>query len=98
MYLVNTAVSDIIMCITAVPITPYTAFKGTWVFGKSFCHLLPLFQVNILSLSHNDLIDREGLVAFYKYTDIIKIRFSINDKLNKYISNSNFRDNIDEIY
>ena len=45
MYLVNMAISDIIMCITAVPITPYTAFQGTWVFGKSFCHLLPLFQV-----------------------------------------------------
>ena len=50
MYLVNMAVSDIIMCITAVPLTPYTAFKGSWVFGKSSCHLFPLFQVNVSSL------------------------------------------------
>ena len=37
--------SDIIMCITAVPITPYTAFKGTWSFGATFCYILPLLQV-----------------------------------------------------
>ena len=45
MYLVNMAVSDIIMCITAVPVTPYVAFTGHWVFGQYFCHFLPLCQV-----------------------------------------------------
>ena len=44
-YLVNMAVSDIIMCVTAVPVTPYTAFQGSWSFGPLFCHILPLLQV-----------------------------------------------------
>ena len=45
MYLVNMAVSDIIMCLTAVPLTPYTAFTGKWIFGQSFCYIFPLIQV-----------------------------------------------------
>ena len=49
MYLVNMAVSDIIMCITAVPVTPYVAFTGKWIFGQYFCHFLPLCQVTDLT-------------------------------------------------
>ena len=47
-YLVNMSVSDIIMCVTAVPVTPYTAFHGSWSFGPLFCHTLPLLQVKCL--------------------------------------------------
>ena len=47
-YLVNMSVSDIIMCVTAVPVTPYTAFHGSWSFGPLFCHTLPLLQVKYL--------------------------------------------------
>ena len=44
-YLCNMAVSDIMMCLTAATITPYTAFTGRWDFGSIFCHLFPLCQV-----------------------------------------------------
>ena len=47
-YLVNMSVSDIIMCLTAVPVTPYTAFHGSWSFGPVFCHTLPLLQVRAM--------------------------------------------------
>ena len=50
-YLVNMSVSDIIMCVTAVPVTPYTAFHGSWSFGPLFCHTLPLLQVKYLDFS-----------------------------------------------
>ena len=46
-YLVNMSVSDIVMCVTAVPVTPYTAFIGNWSFGPSFCRALPLLQVTL---------------------------------------------------
>ena len=51
-YLVNMSVSDIIMCITAVPVTPYTAFHGSWSFGPAFCHILPLLQVQYLNAKY----------------------------------------------
>ena len=33
LYLVNMAISDLVMCITALPVTPLYAFTGYWAFG-----------------------------------------------------------------
>lgn len=56
MYLVNMSVSDIIMCVTAVPVTPYTAFHGSWSFGPLFCHTLPLLQGSAIYMSSLSLL------------------------------------------
>ncbi|XP_023340047.1 neuropeptide Y receptor type 5 [Eurytemora carolleeae] len=53
-FICNMAVSDIVISLTAIPLTPLTAFTGDWYFGKIACVLLPAFQggsVYISSLS-----------------------------------------------
>ena len=39
------AMSDIMMCLTALPVTPLYALSGYWMFGQVMCKLLPAFQV-----------------------------------------------------
>ena len=46
------ALSDIIMCLTALPITPLYAFNGYWMFGETLCKLLPAFQVRLDELNN----------------------------------------------
>ena len=46
LYLVNMALSDLVMCITALPVTPLYAFTGYWAFGEAACRVLPASQVN----------------------------------------------------
>ena len=36
---------DMMICLTAAPVTPLSAFTGSWHFGWLPCKLLPLFQV-----------------------------------------------------
>ena len=43
-FIVNLAVSDIVMCLFAVPFTPITSFTGQWYFGEVFCKLFPFSQ------------------------------------------------------
>ncbi|VDM60185.1 unnamed protein product [Angiostrongylus costaricensis] len=43
-FLVNLAVSDLLLCITAVPITPVLAFMKRWVFGLVLCKIVPSCQ------------------------------------------------------
>ena len=35
-----------VICLTAAPVTPLSAFTGSWHFGWLPCKLLPLFQVS----------------------------------------------------
>ena len=42
--------SDMVICLTAAPVTPLSAFSGSWHFGWLPCKLLPLFQVENLLL------------------------------------------------
>ena len=41
-FITNLAVSDIMMCLLAVPFTPLSAFLKSWVFGEALCHILPM--------------------------------------------------------
>ena len=41
-FITNLAVSDIMMCLLAVPFTPLSAFLKSWVFGDALCHILPM--------------------------------------------------------
>ncbi|XP_053201933.1 prolactin-releasing peptide receptor-like [Panonychus citri] len=45
LFITNLALSDILLCIFSVPITPlYLIFYKEWVFGKALCHLVPYAQ------------------------------------------------------
>ncbi|XP_020291919.1 prolactin-releasing peptide receptor-like [Pseudomyrmex gracilis] len=43
-FITNLALSDVLLCVLAVPFTPLYTFMGGWVFGKTLCHLVPYAQ------------------------------------------------------
>ena len=45
MFVCNMALSDMVMCLTAAPLTPITSFYGQWYLGELLCKILPAFQV-----------------------------------------------------
>lgn len=44
LFITNLAVSDILLCILAVPFTPLYTFLGRWIFGSTLCRLVPFTQ------------------------------------------------------
>ncbi|TMS38753.1 hypothetical protein L596_005405 [Steinernema carpocapsae] len=66
-FILNLAISDVIMCLLSLPFTPVTNIYKTWLFGQIICHLLPFAQavsmfVSTISLS-SIAIDRYILVV-----------------------------------
>lgn len=66
-FILNLAISDVIVCLLSLPFTPVTNVYKTWFFGSAICHLLPMVQavsvfVSTLSLSAI-AIDRYNLVV-----------------------------------
>jgi hypothetical protein len=51
-FIVNLAISDVLMCLFAVPFTPLHSFMGEWVFGEFLCKLFPTSQVINYQLQH----------------------------------------------
>ena len=47
LFIVNLAISDVVMCLFAVPFTPLDSFTGQWYFGDILCKLFPFSQVHI---------------------------------------------------
>ncbi len=45
-YIVNLALSDVLMCLFAVPFTPIHSFMDEWIFGDVLCKLFPTSQVS----------------------------------------------------
>ncbi|EDW99719.2 uncharacterized protein Dyak_GE22935 [Drosophila yakuba] len=43
-FITNLALSDILLCVLAVPFTPLYTFMGRWAFGRSLCHLVSFAQ------------------------------------------------------
>lgn len=41
LFIMNLALSDILMCLLAVPFTPISFFQEDWQLGKFLCHLVP---------------------------------------------------------
>ncbi|CAJ0568803.1 unnamed protein product, partial [Mesorhabditis spiculigera] len=67
MFILNLALSDVIVCLLSMPFTLVTNIYKAWYFGSPFCHLLPMVQgvsifVSTFSLSAIAL-DRYNLVA-----------------------------------
>ena len=50
MYICNMALADILICVVAAPVTPLTAFTGSWHFGAALCRLVPFIQVRTPTL------------------------------------------------
>ncbi|XP_076221776.1 prolactin-releasing peptide receptor isoform X3 [Nomia melanderi] len=44
LFITNLALSDVLLCVLAVPFTPLYTFLGSWVFGRTLCHLVPYAQ------------------------------------------------------
>lgn len=44
LFITNLALSDILLCILAVPFTPSYTFLRRWIFGTVLCHLVPYAQ------------------------------------------------------
>lgn len=40
LFIMNLALSDILMCLLAVPFTPISFFQEYWILGKFLCHLV----------------------------------------------------------
>ena len=72
-YLVNMSVSDIVMCVTAVPVTPYTAFIGNWSFGPAFCRALPLLQVT-QTRKINSPVPKRVLPGHSQFSNVVLMR------------------------
>lgn len=66
-FILNLAMSDVLMCLLSVPITPITNIFKTWFFGQWICHLLPFVQAVSVFVSTFSLsviaIDRYNLVV-----------------------------------
>ncbi|XP_067613812.1 prolactin-releasing peptide receptor [Eurosta solidaginis] len=43
-FITNLALSDILLCVLAVPFTPLYTFMGRWAFGHTLCHLVSFAQ------------------------------------------------------
>ncbi|XP_058837122.1 prolactin-releasing peptide receptor [Topomyia yanbarensis] len=68
LFITNLALSDILLCVLAVPFTPLYTFLGQWVFGALICHTVPLAQgcsVYISTLTLTSIaIDRFFVIIF----------------------------------
>ena len=41
MFIANLAISDIFVCVFDLPLNLYSQITGTWIFGKTLCHVIP---------------------------------------------------------
>ena len=88
-FIVNLALSDILLCVISVPLTPIYFVMGRWAFGRILCKLLPMVQsvsVYISSFTLTSIaVDRYFVILFpfrkrldirYCYTIIFLIWFT----------------------
>ncbi|CAJ0929806.1 unnamed protein product, partial [Mesorhabditis belari] len=66
-FLVNLAISDLLLCITAIPITPTLAFFKKWMFGEFMCKFLPAWQAVSVLISTYSLC----FIAVDRYRSIV---------------------------
>ncbi|XP_018801013.1 PREDICTED: prolactin-releasing peptide receptor [Bactrocera latifrons] len=67
-FITNLAISDILLCVLAVPFTPLYTFMGRWIFGATMCHLVSYAQGCSIYLSTFTLtaiaVDRVFVIVF----------------------------------
>lgn len=76
LFITNLALSDILLCVLAVPFTPLYTFLGKWVFGKVICHLVPYAQgtsVYISTLTLTSIAIDRFFVIIYPFHPRMKL-------------------------
>lgn len=80
LFITNLALSDILLCIFAVPLTPMYTFLGRWVFGRALCHLMPYAQgtsVYISTLTLTSIAIDRFFVIIYPFHPRMKLNTCI---------------------
>lgn len=76
LFITNLALSDILLCVLAVPFTPLYTFLGKWVFGRIICHLVPYAQgmsVYISTLTLTSIAIDRFFVIIYPFHPRMKL-------------------------
>ncbi|CAH1998617.1 unnamed protein product [Acanthoscelides obtectus] len=76
LFITNLALSDILLCILAVPFTPLYTFLGEWVFGRIICHLVSYAQgisVYISTLTLTSIAIDRYFVIIYPFHPRMKL-------------------------
>ncbi|XP_059608053.1 prolactin-releasing peptide receptor-like [Phlebotomus argentipes] len=79
-FITNLALSDILLCILAVPFTPLYTFLRRWVFGVALCHLVPFAQgcsVYISTLTLTAVAIDRFFVIMYPFQPRMKLSVCI---------------------
>ncbi|XP_025154341.1 prolactin-releasing peptide receptor isoform X2 [Harpegnathos saltator] len=80
-FITNLALSDVLLCVLAVPFTPLYTFLGRWVFGNTLCHLVPYAQgvsVYISTLTLTSIAVDRFLVIIYPFHPRMKIEMCLS--------------------
>lgn len=80
LFITNLALSDILLCVFAVPFTPLYTFLGRWVFGSLLCHVMPYAQgcsVYISTLTLTSIAIDRFFVIIYPFKPRMKIKTCI---------------------
>nr|ALM88307.1 neuropeptide receptor A11 [Chilo suppressalis] len=80
LFITNLALSDILLCLFAVPLTPMYTFLGRWVFGRLLCHLMPYVQgtsVYISTLTLTSIAIDRFFVIIYPFHPRMKLNTCI---------------------
>ncbi|KAG5882218.1 hypothetical protein JTB14_012468 [Gonioctena quinquepunctata] len=76
LFITNLALSDILLCVLAVPFTPLYTFLGEWIFGKLICHLVSYAQgisVYISTLTLTSIAIDRYFVIIYPFHPRMKL-------------------------
>ena len=79
-FICNLAISDILLCILAVPFTPSYSFLKNWIFGEYLCHIVPFCQgisIYISTLTLTGIAVDRFLVILYPFRPRMKISLCI---------------------
>lgn len=81
LFISNLALSDILLCIFAVPFTPLYSFRGSWSWGSLLCHIMPFAQgcsVYISTLTLMSIAIDRFFVIIYPFRPRMKIETCIS--------------------
>lgn len=76
LFIMNLALSDILLCLLAVPVTPSYSFLRRWIFGTALCHMMSYVQgcsVYISSLTLTSIAIDRFFVIIYPFHPRMKL-------------------------
>lgn len=75
-FITNLALSDILLCLLAVPFTPMYTFLRRWAFGETLCHIMPFAQgcsIYISTLTLTSIAIDRYFVIIYPFKPRMKL-------------------------